>query len=227
MDIKKIKDLQKILNDKIKDINNKIIIRDRKINFKEILYGSIYKCINNSSYQDVSSKINLMFINKNINTTITKTAFINKRNNIDNKYFLDINNSIIDHIFKNDKKQKIYGVDGSFINLFKSFNKDGFMCASSNNSYCQGIISCLYDIGNKMPINYFLLKTRDEREAFRNQLKYLKNGDIVIFDRGYYSYDLVEKLKNMNVNYIFRLKINKKEVQYMKKNKIEDYKFIN
>jgi hypothetical protein len=79
MDIQKIKELQKILNINIKNINNKIILRNRKINFKEILYGSIYKCINNSSYQDVSSKINLNFIENNINTTISKTAFINKK----------------------------------------------------------------------------------------------------------------------------------------------------
>ena len=48
MDILKIKELQKILNINIKNINDKIIKRDRKINFREILYGSIYKCINNS-----------------------------------------------------------------------------------------------------------------------------------------------------------------------------------
>ncbi len=45
MDIQKIKELQKILNTNIKNINNKIILRNRKINFKKILYGSIYKCI--------------------------------------------------------------------------------------------------------------------------------------------------------------------------------------
>ena len=84
MNILKIKELQKILNTNIKNINNKIIIRDRKIKFEEILYGSIYKCINNLSYQDVSSKINLNFIKQNINTTISKTAFIDKRNNISN-----------------------------------------------------------------------------------------------------------------------------------------------
>ena len=78
MDILKIKELQKILNTNIKNINNKIIKRDRKINFKEILYGSIYKCINNTSYQDVSSKINLDFIKRNLNTMITSTVFIKK-----------------------------------------------------------------------------------------------------------------------------------------------------
>jgi hypothetical protein len=227
MDIQKIKELQKILNTNIKNINNKIILRNRKINFKEILYGSIYKCINNSSYQDVSSKINLNFIENNINNTISKTAFINKKNSISSDYFLNINNFILEYIFKNDKTPRIYAVDGSFINLFKIFNKHGFMYASSNETYCQGIISCLYDINNKIPINYSLIKTRNEREAFKNQIKYLKKDDIVIFDRGYYSYDLVEKLEIIGVKYIFRLKNNKKEVQYIKSKNIIDYSFIN
>ena len=227
MNIFKIKELQKILNINIKNINDKIIIRDIKIKFEEIIYGSIYKCINNLSYQDVASKINLNFIEQNINTTISKTAFINKRNSIPNEYFLDINNSFIDYIYKDNKNPRIFGVDGSFINLFKNFNKYEFSYASSNENYCQGIISCLYDINNKIPVNYYLIKTRNEREAFRNQIKYLRNGDTVIFDRGYYSYDLVEKLEIIDVNYIFRLKSNKKEVQYMKNNNIVDYTFIN
>ena len=227
MDILKIKELQKILNSNIKNINDKIIKRDRKINFKEILYGSIYKCINNTSYQDVSSRINLDFIKRNIDTTITNTAFIKKRNNIPNEYFLDINDSFVNYIFKNDNKPRIYAVDGSFINLFKNFDKYDFMYASKNKTYCQGIISCLYDVDNKIPINYFLLKTKDEREAFRNQIKYLRSGDTVIFDRGYYSYDLVEKLELIGVNYIFRLKSDKKEVKIMNKDNITDFTFIN
>jgi hypothetical protein len=227
MDILKIKELQKILRININNINDKIIKRDRKINFKDILYGSIYKCINNSSYQDVCTEINLNFIERNINTTISKTAFIKKRNIIPNKYFLDINNSIINHIIDYNIKPRIYGVDGSFINLFKCFEKYNYSYASLKKTYCQGIISCLYDIENKVPINYYLLKNRDEREGFRNQIKYLRNGDTVIFDRGYYSYDLVEKLELIGVNYIFRLKLNKKEVQYMKLNNIIDYSFIN
>lgn len=144
MNILKIKELQKILNINIKNINNKIILRERKIKFEEILYGSIYKCINNLSYQDVASRINLHFIDKNIDKTITKNAIMNKRNSIPNEYFLNINNSIINHIYKDDKKSRIFGVDGSFINLYKNFNNYGFMYASSNETYCQGIISCLY-----------------------------------------------------------------------------------
>ena len=77
MNITQIKNIQKILKNSINNINQQIIIRDRKLNFNEILYGSIFKSMNYSSYQDVSSQINLDFIKRNINTTISKTAFIN------------------------------------------------------------------------------------------------------------------------------------------------------
>ena len=42
----------------------------------------------------VASKINLIFIEQYINTTISKTTFIDKRNYIQNYYFLNINNSL-------------------------------------------------------------------------------------------------------------------------------------
>jgi hypothetical protein len=225
MNIDKIKNFQKILNNNIKNINNKIIKRNRKIDFRDIIYGSIYKSINNTSYEDVTYQINKSFINKNINKTITKSAFIQKRNDIPNEYFLNINDSFINFIYKTIKKPRIIAVDGSFLNLYKNFDKYGYEYASENKNYCKAIISCLYDIDNKIPINYYLFKKRDERNAFKEQIKYLRTGDIVIFDRGYFSYDIIEKLNSKGINYIFRLKYNKKEVQYMKNNNIKNYIF--
>ena len=225
MNIDKIKTFQKILNNNIKNINNKIIKRNRKIDFKDIIYGSIYKTINNTSYEDVTYQINKTFINKYIDITITKSAFIQKRNDIPNEYFLNINDSFINFIYKNIKKPRIIAVDGSYLNLYKSFDKYGYEYSSENKNYCKAIISCLYDIDNKIPINYYLFKKRDERDAFKEQIKYLRAGDIVIFDRGYFSYDIIEKLNKKGINYIFRLKYNKKEVQYMKNNNINSYIF--
>ena len=225
MNIDKIKTFQKILNNNIKNINNKIIKRNRKIDFKDIIYGSIYKTINNTSYEDVTYQINKTFINKYIDITITKSAFIQKRNDIPNEYFLNINDSFINFIYKNIKKPRIIAVDGSYLNLYKSFDKYGYEYSSENKNYCKAIISCLYDIDNKIPINYYLFKKRDERDAFKEQIKYLRAGDIVIFDRGYFSYDIIEKLNKKDINYIFRLKYNKKEVQYMKNNNINSYIF--
>jgi len=227
MNIDKIKKFQKILNSNIKNINNKIIKRNRKIDFKDIIYGSIYKIVNNTSYEDVTVQINKNFINKNINNKVTKSAFIQKRNDIPNEYFLNINNSFINYIYENIKKPRIIAVDGSFLNLYKSFDKYGYEYASDNKSYCKAIISCLYDIENKIPINYYLFNKRDERDAFKEQIKYLRKGDTVIFDRGYFSYDIIDILNKKSINYIFRLKYNKKEVQLMKNNNLNEYIFKN
>ena len=66
-------------------------------------------------------------------------------------------------------------------------------------------------------------KKRDERNE--EQIKYLRAGDTVIFDRGYFSNDIIENLNKKGINYIFRLKYNKKEVQHMKNNNLNSYIF--
>ena len=63
MNFNKIKSFKKILKDNINNINKKIIKRNRKINFNEILYRSIFKSINGCSYDNVSYEINKNFIN--------------------------------------------------------------------------------------------------------------------------------------------------------------------
>ena len=94
MNIVNIKNFQNILNNNIK--YNKIIKRERKIYFRHILYGSIYKSVNNTSFDTVTYQINKIFIDKNLDKTITKTSFIKKKNNIYPKYFLEINSDKID-----------------------------------------------------------------------------------------------------------------------------------
>ena len=131
MDIENIKKFQNILNNCIEEINNKIIIRKRKIDFKDILYGSIYKSVNNCSYDYITLMLNIKYIDNEINCKISKTAFIEKRNNIDNKYFLQINDTFIDFIYNNNKP-RILAVDGSYLNVFKSFGKYGYDYASDN-----------------------------------------------------------------------------------------------
>ena len=124
-------------------------IRERKLNFNENLYGSIFKCMNNSSYQDVSSQINL--------DIISKTAFI------PNKYFLDINNKIVEYIFKINNKPHIYGYLNLLINMVQIIK---------------------HNIKELLVVymTLIIIKKRDERE----QIKYLKPNHIIIFDRGYF-----------------------------------------
>ena len=204
----------------LKNIKEEVVIRQSKITVQNILFGSLYKCMSNKSYDDVVSILNINNIDKNI--IFTKSAFIIKKNKINSSNFLNLNNYLINIIYKNNKPRLI-GVDGSSLDLYKNFKTYGYRYASTKETYCKGYLSCLFDIENKIPINYHLSKNIDERESLINQLKYVKKDDTLIMDRGYYSDKLLKILNNLGINYIFRLKNNFNIVKNLESN---DYTFI-
>jgi IS4 transposase len=55
-------------------------------------------------------------------------------------------------------------------------------------------------------INYRLCRNHNERKGLIDQMKYLKPGDIIIMDRGYYSEYLLFFLNDKGLQPIFRLK---------------------
>jgi len=78
---------------------------------------------------------------------------------------------------------------------------------SENGEYCTGLLSSIYDIERKIPFNYELSNGHEgERVVLIRQLKYLKEGDTLIMDKGYYSLELLKELKERKINYIFRMK---------------------
>ena len=208
------------INILINKLDKKYIKRQSKLTIKNIFYGLIYKSLNNYSYDDVTNKINNKNIDNGIyNKMFTSEAFITKKNKIDSKYFLDLNNSLINSIYDNNDEERLIAVDGSTLDLSKKFNSKDFPYASKNKTYCKGYLSCLIDINNRIPINYNLSIKNNERESFIEQFKYLKKNDIVILDRGYYSKKLLLLLENINVKYIFRLK---KKLNIIKKLSIKN-----
>jgi len=207
ININNLTNIKNKINILINKLDKEYIKRDSKITIKNIFYGLIYKSLNNNSYDDVTNIIN----NKNIengiyNKIFTSEAFIIKKNKIDSKYFLDLNNSLINSIYNNYTEERLLAIDGSTLDLSKKFSRYNFPFASQNKTYCKGYLSCLIDINNKIPINYNLSIKNNERESFLEQFKYLKKNDIIIFDRGYYSEELLVSLENINVKYIFRVK---------------------
>jgi hypothetical protein len=68
------------------------------------------------------------------------------------------------------------------------------------------LVSSLYDLNEKLLINYRLCEKRNERLGLINQKEYLKTGDTLIMDRGYYSKGLLHFLNEMEVKVIFRMK---------------------
>jgi len=75
--IKKIKDFKIFLMDNFNIIDNNIIKRNRKIDFKHIIYTCFNKFINHTSYDIEVGELNKHILN--ISNNITKQGLIKKK----------------------------------------------------------------------------------------------------------------------------------------------------
>lgn len=67
-------------------------------------------------------------------------------------------------------------------------------------------MSCLYQLKKKIPVDFDLVSHGDERQLARSHLNALNENDVVVYDRGYYSYELLYEHQKRNIHPIFRLK---------------------
>src|SRR5579883_3285730 len=197
MSEEKIIEFKKIMLNTINSIDSDIEGRDREIAFKDVIYYSSYLIGKNESY----SSVNIHLKHKNI-LDVSDDALIKKRGSISSVYFKKVNDSLLDYIYK-DQNRRILAVDGTNITLLKCLSKFNLKINDTGN-YCSALISSLIDVEREILINYNLCVHKDERLALRKQFCYLREGDILIMDRGYFSYDLLYELYMLGVKPLFR-----------------------
>jgi hypothetical protein len=200
MDTDLIKTFKKNLVTAITKINRKLKT-NKLINFEHLLYSLCLMNGNDESYDSALLKLK----NKKI-LNVSKTALIKSRLNTDDIYFQYVNDNLLDNIYKKDEP-KIIAVDGTHVQLPYELIKYGFK-SNKKKTYCSAIISVLFDVEKKIPINYILSKNKNERDALLMQTIYINKNDIVIADRGYFSYPLLSTLTEKGIKFIFRLKDN-------------------
>ena len=203
MDVTKLVTFGKFFKSTIDALDNIFYDKKQIITFKDILYCCLY--MNGLSCSYSLTNIN-MYMNDIID--VSNTALKNKRDTYSYIYFKQICNTLLDFIYNdNNNTSRIIAVDGTNIPLSINLKKYGFS-TSVNNTYCRGLVSSLFDVNNKMLINYMLCKKYDEREVLMKQIDYLRPNDILIIDRGYYSKELLFFLNKNSIKVIFRMKSN-------------------
>ena len=187
------------LNKLLSDSDKLWIIRKRKINTK-ILFGIMSKVlVKNNGIKHVLAYNN--YFDNSCN--ISDVAICKARNKCCFDIFDKIKNNLIS---KFTKRNNIYAVDGSKFHMPNIFSKIGFTTRSPTSHRILGMISTIFDVNTKIPINTLLSKHHNERTSICQQLKFIPKQSILIFDRGYYSKKMIHELENSNIKYLFRLK---------------------
>jgi len=161
---------------------------------------------------------------------VAASALCNARKKLDADIFKNINTRVIATYENMEtetsykwKDHRIFGVDGSKINVPRQLKKQGYKTPSENANYPQGLISSLYQLKSQIPYDFDLVSHGNERTLARNHLKALKQDDVVVYDRGYFSYAMLYHHNESKIHAVFRLKKNSSKVinDFMFSNKID------
>ena len=144
---------------------------------------------------------------------VAPSAMSNARRKLDETIFKILNTDII-HTYEPTltadrwKQHRVFAVDGTKMNVPRQLWAEGYRTPSENAHYPQGLVSCLYQLTAKIPYDFDLASHGDERKMALSHLQALRPDDVVVYDRGYFSYVLLYAHIKRNTHAVFRLKKN-------------------
>jgi hypothetical protein len=161
---------------------------------------------------DSCRKLNLPLPQKR---TISSSSFCDARKKLDETVFKEINWKILETYTAHARDKsyrwnghRIFAVDGSKINLPRKLTACGYKPPSGISHYPQGLLSCLYQLKSQMPFDFDLVPHANERACAERHLQVLAPGDVIVYDRGYFSYLMLHRHIEAKIHAVFRLQEN-------------------
>jgi hypothetical protein len=159
---------------------------------------------------DHCQRLNLTLPQKN---SIAPSSFCAARQKLDEAVFKCANQKVLAAYAPDASPylwlgHRVFAVDGSKINLPRDLLSCGYSTPASNAHYPQGLLSCLYQLKTQLPVDFDLVSHNSERLIALEHLKVLQTGDVVVYDRGYFSYVLLHRHIQTGIHAIFRLQEN-------------------
>lgn len=152
-------------------------------------------------------------------TVPTKSAFTQARAKLSPQFFADMLARFNQEFYSdNDERVKLFlgfrllAVDGSTLDMPDSPELKGHFGTTSNQHrqvrYCKARVSLLYDVANQLVVDARLQPfSQGEPGAALAHLSHCQKGDLLLFDRGYASYELINALRQAKLHLLMRVKV--------------------
>lgn len=208
-----------IVHEVAREYDDKWCIRKRVLNSKllMLLIFRLVSSMNSKSYGtaidelwDSCDKLKISLPQEN---SIAPSSFCAARKKLDASIFKCVNQRIIEAYAQETDRYKwlghrLFAIDGSRISLPHELIAYGYKTPSKNMHYPVGLLSCLYQVKSQLPLDFNLTSNLDERSCAMQHLNILRPHDVVVYDRGYFSYLLLRQHCLMGIHPIFRLQEN-------------------
>ena len=147
----------------------------------------------------------------------TKSAFVQYRKKIKPEVFKHLSDVIVNEFYTDNepgiklwKGFRLLAVDGSRLTLPNTDELEGIYGLTRNQNE-SGVVQCrvsvLYDVINNYVIDGILSPlSKGEGKLALEHLLYANKNDLVIYDRGYPSFDLIYEHYKLGINFLIRVK---------------------
>ena len=149
-------------------------------------------------------------------TPIAASSLTDARQKLDEAIFKELNRRLTLRYDESESwrstlwnELRIFGIDGSVINVPRGLASAGYGMRNPKSHYPLGLISCLYDLRSGIPYDFDLNGHMNERKCAEKHIEILGPKDLVVYDRGYFSYALLLAHADRNVGAMFRIKSSK------------------
>jgi hypothetical protein len=155
---------------------------------------------------------------KEIKKPMTRQAYSKNKANILPAAYTILNDVLVNDVYSKqeyfDKFEdyRLLAVDGSVVSLHNSpeMRKEFHYVSNQSSKYARAQASCIYDVENHVILHSILDKyTTPERSMAIEHLNKLETlgfrNDLILFDRGYPSTNLMGELINKNVHFLMRV----------------------
>lgn len=149
-------------------------------------------------------------------SSFSKSAFVQCRKKISPEVFCHLSKSLVDEFYTDNLGVelldgfRVLAVDGSRITLPLTKELEDFYGKTTNNTetyVVQGKVSVLYDVLNNFVLDAALSPINiGERALALTHFEYCKNGDLIIYDRGYPSFDFIFEHHRKGLEFLMRVK---------------------
>lgn len=164
-------------------------------------------------------------------TSVAASSFCEARQKLPEATFKVLSNELINLWHQHRESlmwngHRVFAVDGSKLNMPTGLLNYGYKIAKdSGRHYPSGMMSCLYNLHEQIAYDFELVAHNDERSCAIEHLKKLSIDDLVIFDRGYFSYLMLYLVMEYKLHAVFRIQtgnVNGKIQAFLDSNRIDE-----
>jgi DDE family transposase len=203
-------------------ISQLAFISAHKTNLKDftrtriLTFAVVFMLILRKSLKSLQLSLNELFIQGHLSCITSSSAYTQARKKFRHTAFMELNDDVIKTYYSDDKIKRwkgyrCLGVDGSkivlpnFADVEKEYGSIKIKTQYATSKYCGGLFVCCYDVLNKIAVSSILSSGSSYEVDLATQiLSNTAENDLLIYDRGFASYEFLATHIKQNKDYVIR-----------------------